>query len=288
MTIDLNNVQPVNKQADPDVKPVNTGTEDTDLRPDIKDTGPAPTTEQRKAAAKEKEEAEAKAKADAEAKAAEAAKDGAEDDKPKKGELDTSIWGEHEDEVTVSVMTTLQDAGVTPTDAKALLWDAVEAGDPTKIDRDALVEKVGKAQATLIMAGITNITERNNKKLAEVLDISHKAAGGPDNWKKAASWALKGIPEGDLAEYRDMLEKGGKAATFAAGEIVKAYNADPKNTALSAGDALVPDTKASAKVEGITLRQYGERLIQLERKGASQAEFNALRAQRAAGKKQGI
>lgn len=255
--------------------------------PETKD-GPPPTNAERVAAKEAKEAAEAAAKAKAgkpEEVDEEETPEGESEDKA----LDTAVWGDAGDDVANSVLQTLQNSGVSTEDAKALLWDAVASGDPSKVDRDTLVEKVGKAKATLIMAGIENVTSKNNERIVQVTKIAHEAAGSSDNWAKATKWANAKMEESELNELRDMLDKGGRQATFAAKEIVARYNDDPKNTALSAGTAQVkPDGKATAAVKGITRREYGEQLDRLHRKGGGEAEFNALRAQRAAGKKQGI
>lgn len=207
------------------------------------------------------------------------------EDKP----LDTSVWGDTGNDVANSVLETLQNSGVTPDEAKALLWDAVEAGDPTKVDRDALVEKVGKAKATLIMAGVKNVTDTNNKQIAEVTAIAHDAAGSKADWDKATKWANAKMDPNDLDELRAMIDKGGKSAKFATAELVAAYNADPKNTALEAGKGqITPDTKSTKKVEGISRLKYGQELEKLHNRGGTQAEFDKLKAQRNAGKAQGL
>lgn len=150
--------------------------------------------------------------------------------------------------------------------------------DPSLVDRDALVEKVGKNKATLIMAGFENVASREKARVAEVTETVNKAAGSADNWKKAAGWAVKNLPEGELAELRGMLDKGGRQAQFAAGEIIARFNDDPKNTALNAGTGQVkPDGKAGSAVKPITRRQYGEMLDKLHRTRGSEAEFAASR-----------
>lgn len=292
---DLDKVTPAGGNAAPgsqttdDDQPIIENAPTEGANPETKN-GPPPTNAERRAAKEAKEAAEKEAAdkkaADGEAEAGDPEDTSDEDDAK---ELDTSVWGDAGDDVANSVLQTLQNSGVSTEDAKALLWDAVEAGDPSKVDRDALVDKVGKAKATLIMAGIENVTDRNNKRVAEVSSIAHESAGGEDNWKKATKWAIEKLPANELDELRGMLDKGGRQAKFAANEIVARYNDDPKNTSLTAGKAqLKPDAKGGVKVEGISRREYGVRLDKLHRKGGSEAEFNALRAQRQAGKKQGI
>lgn len=298
---DLDNVTPAGGNAAPGAAQVNDDDQPpvqnapTDGADPTSQDGPPPSVAERKAAKEAKEAAEkaAKEKADAEAASAEDDENGegegeGEDDDEGK-ELDTSVWGDTGDEVGNSVLQTLQNSGVSTDEAKALLWDAVEAGDPTKVDRDALVEKVGKAKATLIMAGIENVTSRNNAKIAEVKKVASETAGGEANWSKASAWAVKNLPADELDELRNMLDKGGRQAKFAAGEIVARYNDDPKNTALQAGTKQVkPDGKAGSNVQPISRREYGDALDKLHRRRGTPAEFAALKAQRQAGIKAGI
>lgn len=261
-------------------------------QPDQGNTGdPAPSNKDRADAKAAKEAADKEAKAKAEADAA-AAKDGEDDDETPDDdkELDTEVWGDPgNDEVGKSTLTLIQNSGMTPETALELFGKAREQMDPSLVDRDKLIEAVGKTKATLIMAGFETVTSREKARVAEVTKVVHDAAGGEENWKKATKWAVAKMDAAELDELRAMIDKGGRQATFAAAEIVNRYNSDPKNTALAAGKGQVtPDTKAPTTVKGITRREYGEQLDRLYRRGATEAEFNALRAQRNAGKKQGI
>lgn len=291
---DLDKVTPAGGNAAPGAAQVNDDDQlvienaPTDGADQTSQDGPPPSVAERKAAKEAKEAAEkaAKEKADAAAYGDGENEDGEGDEEK---ELDTSVWGDTGDEVGNSVLQTLQNSGVSTEEAKALLWDAVEAGDPTKVDRDALVEKVGKAKATLIMAGIENVTSRNNAKIAEVTKVANETAGGEANWKKASAWAVKNLKAEELDELRNMLDKGGRQAKFAAVEIVARYNDDPKNTALNAGGGQVkPDGKGGNAVQPISRREYGEALDKLHRRRGTPAEFAALKAQRQAGIKAGI
>ena len=277
---DLSNVTPAGGNAAPGGSSPADDEEDNDVG------APAPSNKDRADAKAAKEAAEKEATAKAEAGAA-AANDGEDDDDK---ELDTEVWGDPgNDEVGRSTLTLIQNSGLTPETALELFGKAREQMDPSLVDRDKLVEAVGKTKATLIMAGFETVTSREKARVAEVTKVVHDAAGGEDNWNKATKWATAKLDAAELDELRTMLDKGGRQANFAAAEIVNRYNSDPKNTALSAGKGQVtPDTKSTTTVKGITRREYGEQLDRLYRRGASEAEFNALRAQRNAGKKQGI
>lgn len=202
-----------------------------------------------------------------------------------KPEFDEEVWGKPEGEVQRSVLQTLHDAGVAPTEAKALLWDAVEQGDITKIDRDTLVEKVGKAQATLIMTGVKQVIADIEGRKTEVTGYTVAAAGTADNWKKAAAWAVKTIPAAELDEIRADLDAGGRRAKYATKELVDRYNADPGNTTL--GKTPVDATQGGGKGEvGITRREAGARMIRLRPGDTSGAD--EIRRLRSLGVKQGL
>jgi len=293
---DLRNVTPAGGNAAPGVSSQADDDEDKGAgaaqvqQPDHGKTGdPAPSNKERADAKSAKEAAEKEAKAKAEADAA-ASKDGEYDEDNDDKELDTAVWGDPgNDEVGRSTLTLIQNSGMTPETALELFGKAREQMDPSLVDRDKLIEAVGKTKATLIMAGFETVTSREKARVHEVTKVVHEAAGGEENWKKATKWATAKMDASELDELRAMLDKGGRQAKFAADEIISRYNSDPKNTALAAGNGQVtPDTKATTTVKGITRREYGEQLERLYRRGASEAEFNALRAQRNAGKKQGI
>lgn len=210
-----------------------------------------------------------------------------EDDKPK--EFDKEVWGTTGDEVGDSVLQLLSDNGMTTDDAKALLFDPVKNGDPTKIDRDALVEKVGKAQANLILAGVENFVSKRNAAAEAGVKVVHDAAGGKEAWDKVLPWLnSKAVSEEDRAEYRDLIDKGGKSAELAVRDIVSKYNADPKNEAIGKKE-VIGDGRSNSEPKGISQRQYGDQLLKLQRTGKATPEARAaLLAQRRLGRKQGI
>ena len=131
--------------------------------------------------------------------------EGNKEDEPK--ELDTGVWGTTNDEVGDSVLQILQNSGVTPETAKALLYDAVKAGDASTIDRDALVEAVGKANATLILAGIDNFVEKRKTTIQGVLNILHEEVGGKDQWDTMVTWAKANLTEQEIDDYIAMVDQ---------------------------------------------------------------------------------
>lgn len=251
------------------------------------------------AAAKEAEataaakEADDKAKADegktpeelaAEKEAAEAA--AKEADEP--AEFDATVWGDTGSEVGNSVLQVLSDSGVDVDVAKSLLFDAVQAGDPSSIDKDALIEKVGKANANLVMAGVENYVRDAKEATDKIITSIHDAAGGKEAWDTMSPWINKNVSAEDLAEYRPMLDAGGKQASFAVSELRALYNADPKNEKLG-GRTLEGSNTKQVVEPGISRREYGDKLNVLHRTNKATPEARAvLKAARARGVAQGL
>lgn len=224
--------------------------------------------------------AEAEAKAAADALAAEA-------DKAKET-LDTSKWTSTDDDVGDNVLLLLQTSGVEPDVAKSLLYDAVVAGDPTKIDRDSLVEKVGKVNASLILAGVENFIARNNAKSDAITATVHDAVGGKDNWTKVAEWSGKNIDADKRTELAVMIDAGGAQAKFAATELLNMYNADEKNTSLGSTTRIEGDAKAPDTGRAIDRRTYATELEKAHRNGANPAVIAEIQAARVRGRQRGL
>ena len=202
--------------------------------------------------------------------------------------LDTTVWGDTGSEVGNSTLTLLQNADVSTEEAKALLYDAVVAGDISKIDQEALEAKVGKAKATLILTGVKGFIQETADKNAAIKEVVYEAAGGEQTWNKLAEWAK--ASNTDISEYAALIDAGGAQARFAVQEITGLYNADPKNTAISgAGKERVEPTKGGAApaVKPITRAEFVEQLDAAHAAGDQKA-VDRIKAARKAGRAQGI
>lgn len=266
-----------------------TGSDDGNPTPAAPDNTPPPAptpTDDEKALAAKEAEVKAAAEADEKAEAEKKAED-AKEATP----LDEEVWGTTGDEVADSVLTMLQNADVTPDEAKALLFDAVKAGDVSQIDVKALEAKVGKTKATLIMAGVTNFVDKRTTDNAATLVDVHKAAGGEENWTKMAAWGKDNIPEADLSDYRGMIDKGGAQARFAVQEIAAKFNADESNTTLSGATtaaALEGDGGVGKSARSTTRAEYVAELTKAHRGNATEAVLNEITAARHRGRAAGL
>ena len=198
--------------------------------------------------------------------------------------LDIETWGSTGHEGGDAVLGLMQNAGVTPDEAKALLFDAVTAGDLSKIDRTALEAKIGKDKTVLVLAGAKSFLEDKAAKNALIVKDIKGVAGGEENWQKVAAWAKAGggsISDDQMSEYIGMIDNGGAQARFAASELVSAYNADDKNTTLTAQGAapvIEGDTSNTPGGRSLTRNEYAAEVAKLHRRGRlpTDAEMTAL------------
>ncbi len=206
----------------------------------------------------------------------------------KSHDLDHKVWGDTGSTVGNSVLGYLQDAGVTPEDAKALLFDAAQSGDVTQIDPVALEAKLGKHGANIVMAGAKTFIAEGKTKVAEVSAVVHSAVGGEETWNKVRDWAVDNVAEEVLAEYRPMIDKGGAAARFAAHELAGLYNGDTANSSVQLNTRAEPTSVSPPASAALSRAQYVKALDDAYKKNASPAEISKLKAAREAGRKQGL
>ena len=181
--------------------------------------------------------------------------------------LDVVAWGTTGTETGDAVLTLLQNSGLKPEDAKALLFDAVQGGDVTKIDKAALEAKVGKTKAHLILVGASAFVKEQRDAANAIVSDLHKEVGGESNWKTIADWAKDNVDDGELSQYREMINKGGLPAKIAAKALKDAYEGDSKNSSLNVQETLpggkpgdAPLYKPMSKIE------YAKQLEQLSAK----------------------
>ncbi len=208
-------------------------------------------------------------------------------DTPEEVVLDTTVWGSTGSEVGNSTLALLQDAGVDTDTAKALLYDAVQAGDVTQIDAAALEAAVGKSRATLVMTGVKGYIAENNERVAETNKTVYEASGGEENWKTMVDWAKTNSV--DLTQYAPLIDAGGAQARFAVSEIQARFNGDVKNTPLTANviPRAEPSAIAAPAVQALTKAQYLP-AIEAAYKSGDQRKIDQVNQARQLGRKQGL
>lgn len=201
--------------------------------------------------------------------------------------LDTTVWGDH-GEVGNSVLNLMATSGLDPQAAKALLFDAVQGGDVTKIDKAALEKAVGKDKAALILVGAKAYIAEAEAKNADVLTTITAVTGSKENWEKMRDWSKDNLSEDEIADYAEMLNAGGAKARFAVADMKAKYEA--KNTSLTDGTVIPKATgqQIDPDKQPLSRKDYYAAMEKLQRTGGNEAARQALWARRKAGMSKNI
>lgn len=192
--------------------------------------------------------------------------------------LDHAVWGDAGTDNGNAILTVLQNSGVGVDDAKALLFDAMVAGDVSKIDKAALEAKVGKANATIILTGVTNEIKGRQEAAQAIVSDLHTEVGGKENWTKVAEWATKNVAEADLNELRGMIDAGGRQAKLAARELKALYEKADGNSSLQHAETLPGNNPPTPTYEALSGPQYVLKLEELNKKFFGKPPENLRRA----------
>jgi hypothetical protein len=217
---------------------------------------------------------------------------------------DATEWMTTDSKEFNAAINMMKAAGMTPAEAATIFDEAAQTGDLSKVDEVALVAKVGADKAALIMGGFGTYVQTEGQALLARVKTVHDAVGGTDNWSKMTVWA-RGKAAGDTT-FRGKVEgitammngDNPMAAELATKEFLNLYNADSKNSTVSAAaPAAAPSPLAAAAIPavpaivGITARGYAEGVADATRnlKGAEQsAKLRELSAARGAGRNKGL
>lgn len=187
----------------------------------------------------------------------------------------------------------LKEAGVTPTEANAIFAKAIESGDLADIDVAALEAKLGKAKATLVMAGVQDYYGRQTENNAAATKAVYEIMGGEKGWETVKTWAQakeKADPgfKKSLNEIRKLLDAGGLQSELGGRELLRLFNADPDTKGLNSGDITRGDGLGRGAGAPMSRAEYIEAYEAAHKRGASSTELAALNARRRAGKAAGI
>ena len=191
-----------------------------------------------------------------------------EQDNDDTGSTDYESWGETGTDVGNSVITVLEESGLAADKAKALLYDAVQAGDPSKIDEAALAEAMGSAaQARIVVSGIKSHIKEIADRAESIKQSLYGVVGSEDNWKTLSTWARENLSENDLADYIEMVGQGGRKATLAVRDLMEQYE-EAGNTSFDTS-TVTPKTakKTKSTVVPLSRREYYDQMELAARQG---------------------
>lgn len=187
----------------------------------------------------------------------------------------------------------LKEAGVGPNEANSFFAKAIESGDLKDVDVKGLEAKLGKAKATLVMAGVSAHYEGLAQKSAATVKQTHDIFGGEANWNTVREWAQaaeKADPalKARINDVRGLLDEGGVRAEAGARELLRLYNAAPQTKGLGTTKLTVGDTTGNVIGTALSRADYIKELTAAHGRGAKREEIQAIDARRRAGMKAGI
>lgn len=201
-------------------------------------------------------------------------------------------YAEHDHPALKQTVEFLKTAGVSVEDSNAIFGDAIEARDVSKVDKAKLVEKVGPAQAEVIMVLVNAAAEGYAKQIKEFEDVIHPLTGGADGFKAMKEWAnakeaVDPAFKKTLDEIRNDIDTGNARTKKAAiTELYQMYKDDP--TVTIPANLQEGTGKGATSVEPLTRREYTDLVEKAERNKTIDKVGPQLWARRQAGIKKGI
>lgn len=180
---------------------------------------------------------------------------------------DDVVWPDTGSDIGNEVVAYLKETGVTPEQAKALLWDSAQSGDYSKIDKAALVAAVGEAGANIVLAGMKSFIGEFQAKKAAAAESIYTAVGGEQNWNKLRDWARANLSKEELQDYVSLIDKGGRFVNVAIKDMTERY-VEAGNTGFEKGEVVPKQQgKTTDVVKPLSRREYFEELDKLNRVG---------------------
>jgi hypothetical protein len=202
-------------------------------------------------------------------------------------------YNEYEHPALKQAVNLLKGAKIPVGEANAIFASAIETGDITKVDKEALVAKVGADQAEVIMVLAQSYYTDSTAQFEALTSVAYEITGDADTYNQVKDWANTKAgtdPEfaKDLQEIRDLMDtQKPRAIQAAVSELFDMYKADPGTTieaSLETGDSV----SGTSGVEPLSLRAFTNEIEKAHREGKYEQKKKQLWARRQAGKTQGI
>lgn len=147
-------------------------------------------------------------------------------------------------------------AGMTTEKLAEHFGEAINTGDLSKIDREALNKELGEDKAELVMAGVTKWSADAGAATLEAARQVQQSVGGAENWAKMTAWAKQAAKSDpalkkEIQGITDMLNGNEMSRKLGAQEFKRLYNADKKNVTLG-GKTVEGDAPAKEKIKPMT------------------------------------
>lgn len=192
-------------------------------------------------------------------------KDGDEDDASSGGTDDNSVddnaddvdeFPTSDDPSLNAALGLMKAAGMTAEKLAEHFGEAINTGDLSKIDREALNKEIGEDKAELVMAGVTKWSADAGAATLEAARQVQQSVGGAENWAKMTAWAKQAAKSDpalkkEIQGITDMLNGNAVARKLGAQEFKRLYNADKNNVTLG-GKTVEGDAPAKEKIKPMT------------------------------------
>jgi hypothetical protein len=147
-------------------------------------------------------------------------------------------------------------AGMTTEKLAEHFGEAINTGDLSKIDREALNKELGEDKAELVMAGVTKWSADAGAATLEAARQVQQSVGGAENWAKMTAWAKQAAKSDpalkkEIQGITDMLNGNEMSRKLGAQEFKRLYNADKNNVTLG-GKTVEGDAPAKEKIKPMT------------------------------------
>lgn len=223
----------------------------------------------------------------------EAPEESEEETEEKEEESGDPEYNEYEHPALKQAVNILKEAELPVDEANAIFAEAVETGDLTKINKDALVEKLGQDKADVVLVLAESYYNTQFSSMKAIQEQAYTLTGGEENFAAMKEWAAdKAASDADFAkdlkEFRAMIDtEQPRAVTAAIRELFSLYKNDPDTTIEA--DLEVGDSAASKQsVEPMSLMDYTNAIEKAHKDGTYEKVRESLWARRKAGKKLNI
>jgi len=216
-----------------------------------------------------------------------------EDEQEEEVEETESGYHSYEDPALKQAVSILEEAEIPVEEANAIFQEAVDSNDLSKINKNALIEKLGQEKADLVMVLAEAYYTKTFNAMKAVKDKAFEITGTEEQFNAMTEWAAEKAKTDkdfakDLQEFRDMIDSGKPRAIKAAvRELYDLYVEDPDTTIEA--DLEVGDKAASLKgVEPMSRQDYVTEIEKAHRDGTYDKVSANLWKRRQAGIKKGI
>lgn len=208
-------------------------------------------------------------------------------------EEDDFDYTEYTDPARRQIVDILRESEIPVEEAQEFFAEALKTQDVTKINQEALREKLGDKKAELVMLLAESYYKGAFQEMQALKDKAFEVTGGEDNFNAIKEWA-QGKAESDPEFAKDLEEIRGLIATetprgVQAGmkALVDLYKADPNTTVpadLEVGDKAAGENTA----QPLSRLDYAREVEKAMKKGNYDDVIGELKKRRQAGIKQGI